>query len=217
MHTIVRAAAAIGISTGVYGVAFGAAGIAAGLGTLPTCLLSLAAFTGGSQFAAVGVIGAGGSAAAAISSALLLGARNTLYGLRLAPLLGVRGAKRIVAAQGVIDETTAMAVAQDRQPAGRRAFVATFIAVYVCWNLGTLLGAVGAEALGDPARFGLDAMAPAAFLALLAPRLRASAAARLVAIGGATIALATTPVLPAGAPILCAAAAVVAGVRRRSV
>ncbi|HVX42979.1 MAG TPA: AzlC family ABC transporter permease [Mycobacteriales bacterium] len=213
-RAVVRAATAIAVTTGVYGIAFGAAGIAAGLGWAATCVLSLTMFTGASQFALVGVIGAGGGVAAAVGGALLLGSRNTLYGLRLASLLQVRGLRRAVAAHGVIDETTAMASLQERAQLARLAFVATFGLLYVAWNLGTAIGAVGARLLGDPATFGLDAAAPAAFLALLAPRLRAEPKGRRVAIGGAVIAIATTPFAPAGVPILCAAAAVVLGRRR---
>jgi predicted branched-subunit amino acid permease len=209
---IFRDATAIAISTGVYGIAFGAAGVAAGLGVTRTSALSLLMFSGASQFALVGVLGAGGSVLAAVAGALLLGARNGLYGLRLSGLLGLRGARRIAAAQGVIDETTAMSIGQPDRGFARLAFWTTFGLLYCCWNIGTLIGAFGAQALGDPARFGLDVAAPAAFLALLAPRLRDGGVP--VAVAGGAIALATTPFLPTGVPILCAVLAVAVGWRR---
>jgi predicted branched-subunit amino acid permease len=211
---VVRNAAAIAVSTGVYGIAFGAAGIAAGLGVGRTSVLSLFLFSGASQFALVGVLGSGGSVVAAVVSALLLGARNGLYGLRLSGLLGVRGIRRFGAAQGVIDETTAMSVVQPDRRLARLAFATTFVMLYLCWNLGTVIGAFGAKAVGDPSTFGLDVAAPAAFLALLAPRLRDSRTEVAVALGGAAIAVLTTPFAPAGVPIVCAAAAVLLGVRK---
>ncbi len=171
----------VGVAVGTYGFAFGAAAVAAGLSALQTCLLSLLAFTGGTQFAVVGVVAGGGGIAAALGSGLLLGSRNALYAMRMAPLLGVRGVRRLLAAHGTIDESTAMAIGQGDPALARTAFWWTFGAVFVMWNLATLLGAAGASALGDPGRFGLDAVVPAAFLALLAPRLRHGRVERRVA------------------------------------
>jgi predicted branched-subunit amino acid permease len=181
--------------------------VAAGLSVLQTSLLSLLAFTGGTQFAVVGVVAGGGSLAAALSSGLLLGSRNTLYAMRLAPLLQARGLRRLLAAHGTIDESTAMAIAQKSPQLSRVAFWWTFGGVFVFWNLATLLGAVGTSALGDPNRFGLDAVVPAAFLALLAPRLRAGAIERRVALGGAAIAVVLIPLTPPGVPVLASCAA----------
>jgi predicted branched-subunit amino acid permease len=204
---VIRDCVGVGLAVGAYGAAFGAASVAAGLSVPQTALLSLLAFTGGSQFAVVGVIAGGGGVASALGSGLLLGTRNTLYAMRLAPLLGARRGKRLLAALGTIDESTAMAVAQREPALGRIAFWWTFGGVYLFWNLSTLLGAAGAHALGDPARFGLDAVVPAAFLALLAPRLRTGAIERRVAIGGGAIALALIPFTPPGVPVLAASAA----------
>jgi predicted branched-subunit amino acid permease len=195
------------VAVGAYGAAFGAASVAAKLSVLQTVLLSLFAFTGGTQFAVIGVISGGGGLAAALSSGLLLGTRNTLYAMRLAPLLRPRRGIRLITALGTIDESTAMAVAQPEPALGRVAFWWTFGGVYVCWNLSTLLGAAGASVLGDPRRFGLDAVVPAAFLALLAPRLRTGAIERRVAVAGAAIALVLIPFTPPGIPVLAACAA----------
>ncbi|MFG1928228.1 AzlC family ABC transporter permease [Cryptosporangium sp. NPDC048952] len=212
---IIRDAVAVGIATGAYGIAFGAAGVAAGFSVLQTCLSSLLVFTGASQFALVGVIGAGGGVAAAVGSALLLGARNALYGVRLSGVLGWSGWRRAVAAQGMIDESAAMALARHglsgaRSRAARLAFVSTATSVFVLWNLATLIGAVGATAVGDPAVLGLDAAAPAGFLALLAPRLRNGDGAWRVAAAGAATALVATPWLPPGIPVLLASFGVLA-------
>jgi predicted branched-subunit amino acid permease len=206
-RAIVRDSLGVGIAVGAYGVAFGAASIAAGLSVLQTCLLSLLAFTGGTQFAVVGVIAGGGTVAAALGSGLLLGSRNTLYAMRLAPLLRVRGLARLLAAHGTIDESTAMAIGRSRPELGRIAFWWTFGGVFTFWNLSTLLGAVGTSALGNPNRFGLDAVVPAAFLALLAPRLRAGRVEWRVALGGAVIAGVLIPFTPPGVPVLASCAA----------
>jgi predicted branched-subunit amino acid permease len=189
--------------------------VAAGLSVLQTCLLSLLAFTGGTQFAVVGVVAGGGTLAAALSSGLLLGARNTLYAMRLAPLLQVRGVRRMAAALGTIDESTAMAVSQTSVENSRTAFWWTFGGVFTFWNLSTLVGAAGATVLGDPTRFGLDAVIPAAFLALLAPRLRTGALERRVALAAAVIALALIPLTPPGVPVLASCAALLLAARMR--
>jgi 4-azaleucine resistance transporter AzlC len=197
-------AVGIGLATGAYGLSFGAIGVASGLSAAQTQALSLLMFTGASQFALVGVLGAGGGAVAAILTAWLLGARNTMYALSMAPTLRVSGLRRFAAAELTIDESTAMALAHPDPPAAaRHAFWATGISVYVLWNIGTVLGAVGAAAIGDPATFGLDAAIPAAFLALLWPRL-VDRTMWAVALAGATVALLLTPLLLPGLPVLAA-------------
>ena len=200
---MLRDAAGIGVAVGAYGLAFGAAAVTAGLSTAQACALSLLLFTGASQFALVGGLGAGGSALAAVAGALLLGTRNTLYAVRLASLVPTRGPRRLLAAQLTIDESTGMATAAPSGLAGT-AFWATGASVYVLWNLATLLGALGAARLGDPRALGLDAAVPAAFLALLAPQLRTRTLA--VAGGaGALVAAAAVPLTPPGVPVLLAA------------
>lgn len=205
--SVVRDSLGVGLAVGAYGFAFGAASVSAGLSVLQTSLLSLLTFTGGTQFAVVGVVAGGGTLSAALSSGLLLGSRNMLYAMRLAPLLQARGWRRLVAAHGTIDESTAMAIAQKSPELSRVAFWWTFGGVFTFWNLATLLGAVGTSALGDPNKFGLDAVVPAAFLALLAPRLRSGAIERRVALGGAVIAVVLIPLAPPGVPVLASCAA----------
>ncbi|HVN12574.1 MAG TPA: AzlC family ABC transporter permease [Kineosporiaceae bacterium] len=215
---VLRQALSIGVATGAYGVSFGALAVAAGLSVAQACVLSLVMFTGGSQLAFVGVVGAGGSAAAAVATAALLGARNGFYGLQMARLLRPRGWRRPLAAQVTIDESTAVGTAQaalrpDRPELARFGFWATAGAVFALWNASTLAGAVVGDALGDLRRYGLDAAAAAAFLALLWPRLR-SRRTRLVAAAAAVVAAALVPVLPPGAPVLAVAVvAIVAGWR----
>ncbi|MDH5278633.1 MAG: AzlC family ABC transporter permease [Actinomycetota bacterium] len=209
---VLRSALGVGVVVGTYGVAFGALAVSSGLSVTQALALSTLTFTGASQFALVGVLGAGGSALAGVATAWLLGSRNALYGMRLAPLLATESRRRrLLAAHLVIDESTAVAVAQDDDRAARLGFWATGTSVFVCWNLATVAGALGTEALGDPQAWGLDAAVGAAFLALLWPRLR-DRRALPVALGGAAVALAATPLLPAGVPVLLAAVvAVVVG------
>jgi predicted branched-subunit amino acid permease len=197
-------AVGIGVATGAYGLSFGAISVASGLSVGQTQVLSLTMFTGASQFALVGVLGAGGGAIAAILTAWLLGARNGLYALSLAPLLRVRGLRRLAAAQLTIDESTAMTLAHpEPAAAARHAFWTTGISVYVLWNLGTIIGAAGASAINDPATLGLDAAIPAGFIALLWPRL-VGRTMWAVATAGALVALMLTPVLRPGLPVLAA-------------
>jgi predicted branched-subunit amino acid permease len=207
-RAIVRDALGIGIATGAYALSFGALSVTAGLSILQTCALSLLMFTGASQFAFVGVIGAGGSPWAGDATAALLGSRNALYGLRLASLLEVKGLRRFGAAQLVIDESTAMAIARETKAESRLGFWSTGMAVFALWNLGTLIGALATHALPDPRVLGFDAAPPAAFLALLAPRLRAREPLA-IACAAALVALVFLPFMPAGVPLLIVAVLVV--------
>jgi predicted branched-subunit amino acid permease len=177
-----------------------------GLSLWQTCALSLLVFTGASQFALVGALAAGGGPIAAAAGAFFLGVRNAFYGLRLSQVLALPRAVRPFAAQWVIDETAAVALAQPTRRAARLGFVVTGLSLYVLWNLTTLAGALGAEAIGDTDAWGLDAAGPAVFLALLAPMLT-SATERVVAGAAVVLGLGLLPVLPAGVPVLVAALA----------
>ena len=206
---MIRDALGIGIASGAYAISFGAISTAAGLSLLQTCALSVLMFTGASQFALVGVVGAGGSVWAGAATAALLGSRNALYGVRLSSLLERRGWKRLLAAHFVIDETTAMAIARDSPPDGRFAFWATGVALFTLWNMGTLIGALATHLVPDPKVLGLDAAPPAAFLALLAPWLRAREP-MAIALGAGVVALVCLPFVPAGVPLLIVALLVAA-------
>lgn len=215
-RAIVRDSLGVGVATGLYGASFGAVSVATGLSVAQTCALSLLMFTGASQFALVGVLGAGGSAFSAAVTAMLLGTRNTLYGLRVAPLLGYRGRNRVAAAHLLIDESTAMSVNRTTRTGARTGFLATGGSIFVLWNLFTLLGALAGDALGDPRTYGLDAAVGGAFLALLWPNL-GTITARVVALLAVAVALGVVPVAPAGVPVLAAGGvALLAGVLTRS-
>jgi predicted branched-subunit amino acid permease len=201
-----RSGLGVALATSAYGVSFGALATASGLDVWQTCVLSLLMFTGGSQFAFVGVIGSGGLAAApaAIASAVLLGVRNIAYGMRMAPVVGTSLWRRIAAVQFTIDESTAVSLAQTTPRARTVGFWVTGLAIYAGWNLTTFAGALLGDVLGDPKRYGLDAAAAAAFLALLWPRLRRRQAIA-VGIAAAVVATVLTPVLIPGLPVLVAA------------
>jgi predicted branched-subunit amino acid permease len=209
-----RSAVAVGLAVAAYGISFGALSVAAGLDVWQTCVLSLLMFSGGSQFALVGVIAAGGAGAGipAIASATLLGTRNALYALRVAPFIGGRWPRKLLAAHWTIDETTAVSTAQSTVEAQRTGFWWTGAIIYVGWNLTTLVGALIGDLLGDVRQYGLDAAAAAAFLGLLWPRLKQLQPV-VVAIGAAVVAAVLTPWLPPGVPVLLAATvAVVVGI-----
>ncbi|MGS0686876.1 AzlC family ABC transporter permease [Nakamurella sp. GG22] len=208
---VIRDAMGVGIATGAYAISFGAISLAAGLSFWQTMALSLLMFTGASQFGLIGVIAGGGAPLAGAATAIMLGARNALYGLRLSEFLRVTGGRRLLTAQFVLDESTAMSIGRDSERAARLGFYATGIGVYVFWNLGTAVGALGASWLSDPRVLGLDAAVPAAFLALLAPRLRGREA-WAIALAAALVALVAVPFVPVGFPVLIAAlVGVVAG------
>ncbi|MEU0403577.1 AzlC family ABC transporter permease [Streptomyces sp. NPDC006197] len=203
---VVRDALGVGVAVGLSGFAFGVTSAGSGLSVLQTCVLSLLVFTGASQFALVGALAAGGNPFTAAAGAFFLGTRNAFYGLRLSQLLALPKAVRPFAAHWVIDETTAVALPQPTRRAARIGFTVTGFTLYVLWNLTTLLGALGAEAIGDTAAWGLDAAGPAVFLALLAPMLK-SATERATAGIAVLLGLGLLPVLPAGVPVLAAALA----------
>lgn len=210
---MLRDALGIGVAVGAYGLSFGAAATTAGLSVLQACVLSLLVFTGASQFALVGVLGAGGGVASAVAGAVLLGTRNLLYAVRLADLLRLSGLRRVLAAQLTIDESTAMATAAPR-PLSGLAFWATGGAVYLLWNAATLLGAIGAGVV-DTRALGLDAAVGAAFLGLLAAQVRDRGAVG-VALGGAVVAVLAVPFTPPGVPVLLAGLAVLVPLARTS-
>jgi 4-azaleucine resistance transporter AzlC len=196
-----RTSLSVAFTVGLYGAAFGAAGVTAGFSVLQSCLLSLFLFSGASQFAVVGIMGAGGSPISAIATATLLGFRNALYGLQMAPILKVSGIKRALAAQITIDESTAVSTLQDNDNDRKRGFYLTGIGVYIFWNLFTLLGALGASEIGDPSVWGLDAAVPAAFCGLVWPRLKEKSQF-LISACAIALALSLAPIAPAGIPII---------------
>jgi len=214
---ITRAAAGIGLYAGAFGITFGAVAARSGLSVTQAAALSAVMYTGASQFALVGVLAAGGSHLAGLSAALLLGLRNAFYGVPVTDILRPRGLRRLWTAHFVVDESTAMAVAQPAPRAGRYAFWATGVTLYALWTLGTLAGALIGSGI-DTSALGLDGAAPAIFLALLWPQL-SQERGRAVALGAAVVVLGLIPLAPAGLPVIAAAAvAILAGLlpaRRR--
>ena len=202
----VRASLAVGLAVAAYGVSFGALAVASGLDVWQTCVLSLFMFSGGSQFALIGVLASGGVAAgpAAITSAALLGVRNSLYSMRMSPIIGGPWWFKALAAHWTIDETTAVSTAQPTLRGQRVGFWVTGAIIYAGWNLTTLVGALLGDLVGDVRMFGLDAAAAAAFLGLLWPRL-SQLQPVVVAVGAAVVATVLTPALPPGLPIIAAA------------
>lgn len=202
-----RDAMVLAAAVSIVAVTFGVLASSAGLSLAKASVMSLLVFTGASQFAAVGVIASGGSVVSAVSGALLLAARNGLYGMRLSELIRADLGRTVVRSQLVIDESTGMALTQSDPADQRTAFYWTGLGIFIFWNLGTVAGVLLGDVVGDPERFGLDAAFPASFLALILPHVE-SVAGRLAAGGGVLISLALVPVLPAGVPILFGALAV---------
>lgn len=192
---------------------FGVVARQAGLPAVAAVAMSLVVFAGSAQFAAVAIIAAGGSLGAALVAAALMNSRFLAMGIALAPSLPGGPFKRAVQGQTIVDASWAMAMRTDGSFDRHFLFGATAVQ-YVTWTAGTLIGVVGRSLIGDPNRFGLDAVFPAFFLALLLSEAR-HPASRGVALAGAAIALALTPFTPSGVPILAASAAALWGVRSR--
>lgn len=201
----------MGIATGLYGISFGALSVTAGLSIWQTQVLSLLMFSGGSQFAFVGVLASGGLSAvpSAIISAWLLGVRNGFYAIRMAPIVGARGWRLGVAAQLTIDESTAVALSRETPEHSKRGFWWTGVAVFVFWNSLTFVGAYAGKLIGSPEQYGLDAAAAAAFVGLVWPRLK-SVFTSVAAIVALVVAVVTSIWLPAGIPVIVAGFVVVA-------
>lgn len=211
---VLRESLSVGVATGAYGVSFGALAVAAGLDVWQAQALSLLMFTGGSQFAFVGIVANGLSAApSAVAAASMLGIRNGLYALELTQLLRPRGLRRAAAAHLTIDESTAVAALQEDEQASRLGFWVTGVTIFLLWNLSTLIGALAGNTLGDPKAWGLDAAAAAAFMALLWPRLHHRDAVA-IAVVAAVVAVVLAPTLPAGLPVVVAASAALLAWRR---
>ncbi len=209
----VRVGLSVAVATGLYGISFGALSVASGLSVAQTAALSLIMFSGGSQFAFIGVVAGGGSGFSALSAAALLGLRNGVYGMQLNLLLRPRGWRKATAAQLTIDESVATATAQTTPQEQQRGFWTAGVGVFVLWNVFTLAGALLGGAVGDPRQWGLDGAAVAAFLGLLWPRLR-SRESGAIAVACAVTTVIAVPFAPPGVPILCAAVvAAVLGLR----
>jgi 4-azaleucine resistance transporter AzlC len=207
-----RAVAPLAVAVLGFGVSFGVLARTAGFGWPAPIVMSATTFAGSAQFAAASILGDGGTVAAAVAAALLLNARYGPIGVSVAPYLEGSILSRLAHSQLVVDESWAISAEGD----GRfdpRVLVGAGAVLYVSWVAGTAVGAVGGDALGDPAALGLDAAFPALFLALLVPQIRGWRSLQ-AALLGATIALALTPIAPAGVPIIAASAACLLGVRR---
>lgn len=199
MKRVLSTSVSVGVATGLYGISFGALAAVAGLDLLSIMLLSLLMFSGGSQFAFIGVIAAGGAPVSAITSAWLLGVRNGFYAIRLNSVLAPRGLLKMISAQLSIDESNGVSAAQEDLKSQRVGFWATGIAVFVFWNLATLLGALAGDFLGSAETWGLDAAAAAAFLGLVWPRLKGN---KVLALSASVVAVVGSLFLPAGVPVL---------------
>ncbi|MFD4504554.1 AzlC family ABC transporter permease [Streptomyces sp. NPDC058457] len=214
--SLVRDSSLVWLAGGIVGVSFGAVSVAGGLPVWVPVLMSLVVYAGSAQFSAVGVLLAGGGPLAAAATGLLLNTRTAAFGLAVADLLGPGRATRLLGAHLVTDETVAFALAQPDPARRRTAFWISGLGLFAAWNAGVLIGALAGTSLGDPARYGLDAAFPAVLVALVLPALRADARVRRAALPGAAIALAVTPAVPAGVPVLLALLGLFAlpGVRR---
>ncbi|MFF4603452.1 AzlC family ABC transporter permease [Streptomyces sp. NPDC001339] len=200
---LLRDALGVGLAVGAYGLSYGALAVSSGLTVGQTQFLSALLYGGSSQLALVGALAAGGGAAAASATAALLGVRNLFYGVSLRPALGLRGRQLLPAAHLLSDESAAMAIGKNGPAAGRLAYWATGIVVFLCWNAATLIGSLAGSLLTDPKALGLDAASSAAFLALVAPRLR-ERANQLVFVLACAVAVCSAPLLGAGLPVVLA-------------
>lgn len=210
---LARSVALVCAADGIVGVSFGAITVGLGLPLWLPSVMSVVVFAGAAQFAVVGILGAAGSPLAAVAAGLLINARHVPFGFAVGDVLGGTGRwRRLLGTHLMIDETVAFALAQTSPAMRRAAYWGCGLGLFACWNAGVVAGAYGGRAIGDTDAFGLDAAFPAVLLALLLPSLD-RAPARRAAAAGAAVALAATPFLPAGLPVLLALAGVAAAGR----
>ena len=211
----ISASLMIGIAFVIFGASFGVLSVSAGASVAQTCAMSLLVFTGASQMSAVSVLASGGTVASAFGGAVLLSGRNAVYGLAMSPVLKQGSvASRLLGAQWVIDETTAIVSAETDPSTRRTAFWISGAILYASWNIGTLLGALVGTSI-NPSDFGLDAAFPVMFTAMIATHLRTSAG-RKAALFGAVAAVALAPFMPIGLPILVSALGMMFGIKPTS-
>jgi 4-azaleucine resistance transporter AzlC len=205
-----RDVAPIALAALVIGMSFGILARDAGMGVVAPIVMSLTTFAGSAQMAAAGVMNDGGAVAAAVVAAILLNLRYVAIGVSVAPSLRGRRVRRLAESQLATDES--WAISQDGGRVDRNRLIGAGLVLLLAWNAGTVAGVFGGSVLGDPATYGLDAMFPALFLALLVGQL-GTAQARVAAVTGALIALVLTPIAPPGVPIVAAAAAALVALR----
>jgi 4-azaleucine resistance transporter AzlC len=211
---LARDVALVCLADAVVGVSFGAITVSSGLPVWLPMLLSVAVFAGAAQFMFVGLVASGGNPIAAAVTGLLVNVRHVPFGFAVGDLLGKGWARRVAGSHLMVDETVAFALGQ-RDPVQRRAvYWACGISLFVCWNLGVMIGAFGGTVVNDTDAFGMDAAFPAVLLALVLPSLR-DAATRRASLVGVVIALTTAPFLPAGLPVLLALLGLAAGLTGR--
>ena len=207
----ITASLMIGIAFVIFGASFGVLSVSAGASVAQSCAMSLLVFTGASQMSAVSVLASGGTIASAFGGAVLLSGRNAVYGLAMSPVLKEGSlASRLLGAQWVIDETTAIVSAETDPTTRRTAFWISGAILYASWNIGTLLGALVGTSI-NPSDFGLDAAFPVMFTAMIVPHLRTSSG-RKAALFGAVAAVALAPFMPIGLPILVSALGMLFGI-----
>jgi 4-azaleucine resistance transporter AzlC len=208
----VRAAVPLAVAVGAFGISFGVLAREAGMGSVAPLVMSVTTFAGSAQFAVVSVLTAGGGVAAACVAALLLNARYAPIGMSVAKALRGGWLKRVLEAQLVVDESWALS----NQGGGRfdrRILIGAGVTLYSVWVLGTLIGVLAGDLIGDPNKLGLDAAFPALFFALLVGQIHSRRAA-LAAVSGAAIALIVTPFAKPGVPLIVACLACAIGWRR---
>ena len=208
-----RVSAPFAVAVLAFGVSFGVLARAAGMGALAPIVFSATTWAGSAQFAVAAILSAGGAVASAITAAVLLNSRYLAMSAALAPSLAGSALRRALHGLGVVDESWALSARGDGTFDPDK-LVGVALTLYPAWVLGTAVGAIGGDAIGDPEEFGLDAAFPALFLALMVTQLRTRQHVMAAILGG-LVALALIPFTPAGVPIIAASAAAVVGMRAR--
>lgn len=201
------------LAVALVGASFGAISVGGGLPVWLPCVLSVFVFAGASQFAAVGIILAGGSPVSAVIAGLILNARLLPFSFAVADRLGHTWWQKLIGAHLTTDEATAFALKHKDFNRSKTAFWVCAVPLFVCWNLAVLAGALAGSEFGNAEDLGLDAAFPVVLLALILPALRQPGLRNAALVGGA-IAILLTPCLPAGLPVLAALMALLPSLRR---
>nr|WP_190108396.1 AzlC family ABC transporter permease [Streptomyces cinnamoneus] len=201
-RALLRDITLVGLAVGVIGLSYGAIAVASGFPLWFPVVLGLTVLAASSEFLFIGIVAAGGSPVAAVLAGLLVNARHLPFGLALPDVLG-HGWRRLLGTHLMNDETVVFALAQEDPERKKAAYWACGLGILVCWPLGALTGGAIGTVIDDTDDLGLDAMFPAILLALIVPAFT-DREKRRAGLAGAAVALAATPFLPAGLPVLLA-------------
>src|SRR2546430_10400507 len=147
---VLRDVALVCLADAIVGASFGAITVSGGLPLWVPVTMSVLVFAGGAQFAAAGVVLAGGSPAAAVLARLILNARLLPYGFTVADSVGGMWWTRLLGAHLITDESVAFTLRQHERRRRRVTFWTCGLALFGGWNVAVVLGVLAGGLPREP-------------------------------------------------------------------